>query len=111
MLRERRGTVENFVTALQKGWRQALDPKNEKEAVATVRQFDRDTPVAIIRKQLAATRRLIKPSDTFPIGRIDVEAWKQTEQIMLEQKLIPGPVSVERILKPSQNSLFVRYWR
>ena len=42
----------------------------------------------------------MKPSSGIQIGRIDLEAWKQTEQIMLEQKLIPGPVSVERILRP-----------
>ena len=99
MLRERPDTVENFVTALLSGWRQALDPENKEEAIATVHQFDRDTPVEIIRKQLTATRRLMKPSQAVQIGRIDMEAWKQTERIMLKQKLIPGPVSVEKILK------------
>ena len=99
MLRECPGTVENFVTALRNGWRQALDPGNKKEAIAIVQKFDRDTPVEIIRKQLTATRKLVKPSDTFPIGRINMEAWKQTEQIMLAQKLIPGPVSVGKILQ------------
>jgi NitT/TauT family transport system substrate-binding protein len=99
MLQERPETVETFITALLKGWREALDPGNKEEAISTVHQFDRDTPVEIIRKQLTATRRLMKPSDAVQIGGIDVEAWKQTERIMLEQKLIPGPVSVERILK------------
>jgi len=32
-------------------------------------------------------------------GSIDVEAWKQTERIMLAQKLIPVPVSVEKALR------------
>jgi NitT/TauT family transport system substrate-binding protein len=99
MLRERPGTVEKFVTALQKGWRQALDPEKKEEAVAIVQKFDRDTPVEIIRKQLTATRRLMQSSRVVQIGRIDTQAWKQTERIMLEQKLIPGPVSVGKILK------------
>ena len=43
---------------------------------------------------------LMKPSPETAIGRIDVEAWKQTERIMLEQKLIADRVSVERILRP-----------
>jgi NitT/TauT family transport system substrate-binding protein len=55
--------------------------------------------VEIIRKQLTATRRLMKPSQAVQVGRIDMEAWKQTERIMLKQRLISGPVSVERILR------------
>ena len=100
MLKERTGTIRNFISALLQGWREALDPAKKEKAVATVHRFDRDTPIKLIRKQLAATRILMKPSPAVEIGRIDVEAWKQTERIMLEQELIPGPVSVERILKP-----------
>jgi hypothetical protein len=43
---------------------------------------------------------LMKPSPGIAVGSIDVEAWKQTEKIMVEQGVIPGHVSVERILKP-----------
>ena len=99
MLKEHPATAENFISALLQGWREALDPANKEKAVAAIRQFDKDTPIDIIRKQLAATRMLMKPPPGTAIGRIDVEAWKQTESIMLEQKLIPGPVSVERILR------------
>jgi hypothetical protein len=31
--------------------------------------------------------------------KIDMAAWKQTEEIMLAQKLIPVPVYVEKLLK------------
>jgi NitT/TauT family transport system substrate-binding protein len=99
MLREFPGTVGNFINALLQGWREALDPVNKEKAVATVHEFDRDTPVDIIGKQLTATRRLMKPSQAVQIGRVDMKAWKQTERIMLQQKLIPGPVSVEEILR------------
>jgi len=98
ILKERPGTVRNFIQALLQGWHEALDPTNKEKAVATIQQFDRDTPIHIIRKQLAATSTLMKPPPGVEIGGIDVEAWEQTERIMLEQKLIPGHVSVERIL-------------
>lgn len=101
LLKERPGIVHKFARALLQGWRQALDPAKHEKAVMTIQQFDKDTPIDIIRKQLAATRMLMKPSPEIEIGRIDVGAWKQTERIMLEQKLIPGPVFVERILRPS----------
>ena len=108
--KERPGTTQNFVRALLQGWREALDPGNKEKAVATIHQFDKDTPIDIIRKQLAATRMLMKPPPGTAIGRIDVEAWKQTERIMLEQELIAAPVSVERILRPyiKSRSDFIR---
>jgi NitT/TauT family transport system substrate-binding protein len=93
-------TIQNFISALLQGWREALDPANKEKAVATLHRFDKDTPINIITKQLAATRMLMKPSPETEIGRIDFEAWKQTERIMIKQRLIPGPVSVERILRP-----------
>lgn len=100
MLKERPGTVQRFISALLQGWQEALDPANKEKAVATIHRFDKDTPINIIRKQLAATRMLMKPSPGVEIGGIDIEAWKQTERIMREQKLIPGPVHVKRILRP-----------
>jgi NitT/TauT family transport system substrate-binding protein len=100
MLKERPGTIQKFVSALLQGWREALVAENKEKAVATIHRFDRDTPIDTITKQLAATRMLMKPSAGTEIGMIDVEAWKQTERIMLEQELIPGPVSVNRILRP-----------
>jgi NitT/TauT family transport system substrate-binding protein len=102
LLKERPRLVHRFITALLQGWREALDPENTEKAVEAVHLFDRDTPIDIIRKQLAATRVLMKPSPETKIGRIHIEAWAQTEKIMLEQKLITAPVSVKRILRPLQ---------
>lgn len=99
-LNQRPRAVEGFIRALLQGWREALDPANKEKAVSTIQQFDKDTPVDTIRKQLAATRSLMIPASGDHIGKIDIEAWRQTERIMLEQKLIPGPVLVERILRP-----------
>jgi NitT/TauT family transport system substrate-binding protein len=100
LLEERPKIVQEFTKALLRGWREACDPTNKDKAVTTIHQFDQDTSVEIIRKQLAVTRMLMKPLPDIDIGRIDIEAWAQTAKIMLQQKLITGPVNVERILKP-----------
>jgi len=63
-------------------------------------QFNRETPEAIVRQQLPVTRKLMLPTADFPFGKINVAAWKQTEKIMLGQKLIPKSVHVESLLKP-----------
>ena len=98
-MREHPKIVQRFIRALLRGWRESLDPANEKKALETLQQFDKDTSLHILRKQLAVTRKLIKPKADINIGSIDMEAWKQTEQIMLNQKQIPKPVFVEKVLK------------
>ena len=99
MLEERPATVKKFITALLQGWREALDPANEEKAIAMLLKYDPDTPEEIVRQQLPATRSLMMPSADFQFGKIDTAAWKQTEEIMLAQKLIPVPVYVEKLLK------------
>ena len=76
----------------------ALDPANKEKAIATVLKYNRETPEEIVRQQLPATRILMMPTPDFEFGRIDAAAWKQTEAIMLSQKLISGPVNVEKWL-------------
>ena len=98
MLQERPETVKRFVQSLLSAWREALDPKSADKALETVLKYDKETPVEIVRMQLPATRILMLPTPDFEFGKIDVDAWKQTEKIMLSQKLIPAPVNVERLL-------------
>ena len=100
MFESRPDTVKRFITALLEGWREALNPANKEKAIKTVLQFNRETPEAIVRQQLPVTRKLMLPVAGFPFGKIDVAAWKQTEDIMLSQKLIPKSVQVESLLKP-----------
>ena len=76
-----------------------MAPDNEEQVLKTLRQFDKDTPSDIMREQLVITRSLIKPFKDTRIGMIDLEAWQQTEKIMLEQKQIPGPVAVEKVIR------------
>jgi NitT/TauT family transport system substrate-binding protein len=100
MLESRPDTVKRFITALLQGWREALDPANKENAIKTVLQFNKETPEAIVRQQLPVTRKLMLPEPDFEFGKIDVAAWKQTEEIILMQKLIEAPVNIETMLKP-----------
>lgn len=92
--------VERFVGALMEGWKASLDPANEDKAMMTLRKYEKGTAEDIQIKQLAATRPLIQPTPDTKIGTIDVDAWKQTEQIMLKGKQISKSVNVVNSLKP-----------
>jgi NitT/TauT family transport system substrate-binding protein len=98
MVREHPDTVRRFVRALLKGWEEGFKPGNEKSALEMLARFDKNTSPTILEKQLAMTRSLVKPDDTIAIGTFDIEAWKQTETIMLQQKQIPAPVNVVETL-------------
>ena len=100
MLTERPETVKRFMQALIQGWEEALDPANKDKAIATVLKYNQETPEAIVRQQLPATRILMLPSAGVKFGQIDVAAWKQTEEIMLAQKVIEKPVNIESRLQP-----------
>ena len=100
MLQERPETVKRFMQALIQGWTEALDPENKEQAIKIILKYDPETPEAIVRQQLPATRILMLPSAGFQFGKIDVAAWKETEKIMLDQKLIDNPVNIETRLKP-----------
>jgi NitT/TauT family transport system substrate-binding protein len=99
MLRKHPATVKKFGEALLRGWREALDEANAAKALATMRKYDHDTPDAILQKQLTVTRELMAPPESA-FGTINVAAWRQTEQIMLQQGLIASPVVVEQYLYP-----------
>ena len=100
MLEERPETVKRFMQALIQGWTEALDPENKEQAIKTVMKYNQETPEDIVRQQLPATRILMLPTAGVQFGKIDVAAWKQTEEIMLTQKLIDNPVNIETRLKP-----------
>ena len=87
-------TVQKFLKALKEGWQRALEPANAERVLAMIQEHDRDTALPLLREQLEITRRLVRPTAEAPIGRIDAAAWKQTEEIMLAQNLIPAAVNV-----------------
>ncbi len=94
LLAGRPQTVSRFVRALRAAWDEALDPAHTQKAIATVRLFDQDTSEANMKAQLAATRRLVKPQPDIAVGRIDKQAFQQTEQIMLRNHQIDRPVNI-----------------
>ena len=94
--------VDRFTRALLAGWQAAMAPANESAVIRALAGYDRDTSESVMRRQLAATRQMIQPAPDIPIGHIDMTAWRQTEQIMIQQRLIPGPVNVTGRLKPLQ---------
>jgi NitT/TauT family transport system substrate-binding protein len=94
MLKNSPDIVEKFLTALLKGWESAMDPANEETTLKVVKKLDKTTRDEIRRKQLNATRDLIKPSAAIKIGTIDKKAWKQTEMILLRDKQIKKPVNI-----------------
>ena len=100
MLEERPETVKRFTQALIQSWTEALDPANAEKAIETVLKYNAETPENIVRQQLPATRVLMLPAAGFQFGKIDTDAWEQTEAIMLAQKLIEKPVHIKNRLNP-----------
>ncbi len=100
MMTDQPAVVKKFVATLMAAWEASLAPGNQKKALDTLLKFDKNTAPDIQQLQLAATLPLIKPTTDTRIGTIDVEAWKQTEAIMLKQKQIQKAVQVEKLLHP-----------
>jgi NitT/TauT family transport system substrate-binding protein len=100
MVETRPETVRRFLAALMEAWQQALTPENQERAIAVLQEYDKDTSRGMLEQQLAATRQIVVPKAGFAIGAIDKDAWRQTEQIMLAQELIPEAVHVEQALLP-----------
>ena len=107
ILEEYPETVQKFMDALLTAWSESLDPANQEKIIETVYQFDPDTPMEIIRKQLEITRTLMMPEGDYAkgknlFGKIDIAAWQQTEKIMQDQHLIPKPIKIEKYLTPGK---------
>ena len=97
--------VERFINTLLNGWELAMANENESKTLVAVSRFDRDTDMDTMREQLALTRHFIKPNADIPIGRLDESAWRETEEIMRDQKLIQKPVHIEKYLKQVNSAL------
>ena len=98
MLQRDPETARRFTRALLTGWREALAEANEPQVQAMLQKIDPDTPPEVLKEQLILTRQMVLPSKQTVLGSLDVDAWRQTETILLEQKQIPAPVAVQRAL-------------
>ena len=94
LLEEHPERVQRFIKGLIKGWTTAVEGTDSDRIVEDVRQHDRDTSRDLLFAQLDQTRALVKPDESFSIGRINVPAWEQTETIMLANQQIDRPVNV-----------------
>ncbi len=98
MIQRHPGLVTDFLTALLSAWESAMDPDNAASVLAVIKQFETGADDNILRQQLEATRKLVKPASSVKIGTIDRAAWKQTEAIMLREGQIKKPVQIETCL-------------
>lgn len=103
MLKDHPETVKKFTKALVSAWIEAMDPTNTEKVIEAVHHFDPDTSPEIIGEQLKITRDLTIPFGDFEkggqfFGKIDLAAWKETENMMLNQQLIHAPVNIEQYL-------------
>jgi len=100
MIRENPDTVRAFLRATLKGWREALDKENLEKSVNVMvshTAFDKskaDSVRSVLRRKIKYTRNLVIPFNESSIGTIDTTAWKQAEEVMLEQGLIRQPVEI-----------------
>lgn len=97
--------VQAFARSLMAGWEASLLPENRDKALTVLQKYNRDTPEDLRIKQLDATRTLVVPVPPKKIGAIDVMGWKQTEKIMVEQRVIKRTIKVEQALFPGGNPL------
>nr|OPL13556.1 MAG: hypothetical protein AVO38_13150 [delta proteobacterium ML8_D] len=95
---ERPQLVKVFTEAVLKGWRDAMDPAMESNVAKAIHRLDPETPVPVIRQQLAETRALVVTENPHAIGNIDYMSWKQTAEILMEQGLISRKISIIPLL-------------
>ncbi|MGW8195800.1 MAG: ABC transporter substrate-binding protein [Desulforhopalus sp.] len=88
--------VDKFLRALLAAWSDAMNPANEERTLAAIAARDEGNTADIQKRQLEATRKLVQAD---PFGAIDVQAWKQTEEIMLNENQIRAPVGIEQWLR------------
>jgi len=98
--RENPDLVRRFIRGLMRGWTEAMHMDNHRAVLDLLQRHDPDTPRHVLDAQLAITRRMIQPTPEFSIGKLDVNGWRQTEAIMVKQKLIGSPVAIEKTFRP-----------
>ena len=67
-----------------KGWSYAQD--HPDEAAEIVAKYDKENKLEIIKQSVRATNKLVKPEASSQIGKMTLEGWQSTQQILLEAK-------------------------
>ena len=95
MMDKQPAQVDAFLNALLTAWEASMNPENESQVLDAVKKLDGGINDLIRKKQLDATRKLVKPEKTIKIGQIDVNGWEQTETILLREGLIKKKVGIQ----------------
>jgi NitT/TauT family transport system substrate-binding protein len=104
LLKDDREGVKRFLKALLRGWRESLNPTNQELATNAMLRYTQSTgnagaDTSLIREQIAVSRDLVIPSEgEKAIGKIDVNGWLMTEDIMVDQKLVERKVGIQNAL-------------
>ena len=76
--------VRSFIAGVLKGWSYAQD--HPDEAAEIVAKYDKENKLEIIKQSVRATNKLVKPEASSQIGKMTLEGWQSTQQILLEAK-------------------------
>ena len=91
-------TVRLFRESIIEGWNAAIRPGNLQKAAEILARYEKGLSTAVLKKQIRATAPLITGHGKYSIGRIDRNAWLQTEAIMFARGLIKKRVNVDDVL-------------
>ncbi len=91
MVAERADVVERFMRATLRGYRYAVE--NPDEVSALVLQYDKTLDLEFQRASMRAEIPMIDTGDA-PIGWMDDEVWQISQEILLQQGLLPSSVDL-----------------
>jgi NitT/TauT family transport system substrate-binding protein len=86
--------VKRFLKATLQGWREAVE--NPREAVEITMKYAREKDPILQMKMMEAQLPLIQTGED-QIGWMKPEIWNGMHQLLLEQKIIPEPVDLEKV--------------
>lgn len=94
IIKENPDLVERFLRAYIKGWKYAVEhPEEAADIMAKLNpRFARDVQLDMMK----LTIPYIKPTDDIKIGWMTIEGWKETQEVMLEEKILEKPVDLDK---------------
>ena len=87
--------VQAFVTGILDAWRWVQE--NPAKAAKVVGKFDKENPPLVLEASIAATNRLVKPSETATIGSMTLQGWQSTEDVLLAAGVLKTRIDLDSI--------------
>jgi NitT/TauT family transport system substrate-binding protein len=94
LLQERPDVIERFVRATLRGYEDALE--NPREAAEITLRYDPNLDLAFQEASMYAQIPAIDTGDA-PIGTMDVDVWRSTQTMMLDQQLLRKVVDLRTL--------------